>query len=264
MTMPPGKPDPRPSAGRQDPRSSAGRQDPRSSAGKQDPRSSAGKQDPRSSAGKQDPRPSAGKQDPRPSAGKQDPRPSVGRQEAAVAHDVLSGVHGSTAEDPPRARHGHAESTAADPHIVLRVVCEAGSDILEATHQYVMALAKVRFRPTVAEKVSLACWELLSNALNFGSISGPVVFDLCQLKDAVELHVSNDAIAARCQMLDQRIQQLNADAKGTYLDEMRRSVTGGLPRAALGLARIAHEVRMELSVSIVLQSRVTVTARCPL
>jgi hypothetical protein len=64
-------------------------------------------------------------------------------------------------------------------------------------------------------------------------------------------------------LLEQRIVQLKADAKGTYLEEMRRSVSGGMPRATLGLARVAHEGKMDLFCTI-LMSRVLVTARCSL
>jgi len=169
----------------------------------------------------------------------------------------------SSDDEPLSRRTETGELTAADTQVILRVVCEAGSSILEPTHLYVTTLAKIRFRPTVAEKVSLACWELFSNALSYGSMRRPVILELCGLKDFVELRVSNESIAARCELLEQRIQQLKIDAKGTYLEEMRRSISGGLPRATLGLARVAHEGRMELFCTIH-QCRVLVTAHCSL
>jgi hypothetical protein len=171
-------------------------------------------------------------------------------------------MRSSSEEEPASRRFDHVESGTVDTQVILRVVCEAGSNILEPTHLYVTTLSKVRFRPTIAEKVSLACWELFSNALSYGSIRRPVILEVCDLRTAVELRVSNESIAARCQMLEQRIQQLKTDAKGTYLEEMRRSVSGGMPRATLGLARVVHEGKMELSCSIVNQSRVIVSARC--
>ncbi|MGC4064804.1 MAG: hypothetical protein QM784_09200 [Polyangiaceae bacterium] len=167
-----------------------------------------------------------------------------------------------TADDLPPSRRAHVDAIAGDPLVILRVVCDAGSNILEPTHQYTMAIAKARFRSTVAEKVSLACWELFSNALSYGSISRPVVLELIDSNTFVELRVSNDAIAVRCQLLDQRVKQLKLDAKGTYLEEMRRSVSGGVPRATLGLARVVHEGKMDLDAVVVNSSRVTVTARC--
>lgn len=169
---------------------------------------------------------------------------------------------GSNADPEPLSRRGAPDQVRiADLDVILRVICEAGSDILESTHAYVTALAKAKFRPAVAERVSLSCWELLSNALSYGSVRRPVILELVDLKSIVELRVANDSIAARCQMLEQRIDQLKRDAKGTYLQEMRRSVSGGLPRATLGLARVAHEGKMELSCTFT-QNHVQVIARC--
>ena len=146
--------------------------------------------------------------------------------------------------------------------VILRIVCEAGANILEPTHVYVTTLAKSRFRTTIADKVSLACWELFSNALSYGSVRRPVILELCDLRTEVELRITNEAIPARCQVLEQRVAQLRTDAKGAYLEEMRRSVSGGIPRAMLGLARVAHEVKMDLGLSIH-GGHVMVSARCP-
>jgi hypothetical protein len=195
--------------------------------------------------------------------GQMGPRGSTGQEETTAA-SFRPRLRSSVDEEPLSVRSAVPEPTAAELQVILRIVCEAGSSILEATHQYVTVLAKARFRPTIAEKISLACWELFSNALSYGSVSRPVVLELCALKNTVELRVSNDAIAARCQLLEQRIQQLKVDAKGTYLEEMRRSVTGGVPRATLGLARVAHEVKMDLHASVVNSGRVTVVASCAL
>jgi hypothetical protein len=187
-----------------------------------------------------------------------------GRQRAASSADVeppRSRI-GSNVDAEPSSRRGSLEEVGIpDLQVILRVVCEAGSDILESTHAYVTALTKAKFRPAVAERVSLSCWELLSNALSYGSVRRPVILELVDLKSMVELRVTNDSIAARCQMLEQRIDQLKRDAKGTYLQEMRRSVSGGLPRATLGLARVAHEGKMDLTCSFI-QNRVQVVARC--
>ena len=169
---------------------------------------------------------------------------------------------GSSTDKEPASRRGAIEDLpVTDTQVVLRVVCEAGSDILESTHAYVTALAKSKFRASVAERVSVSCWELLSNALSYGSVRRPVILELCDFKSSVEIRVTNDSIAARCQMLEQRIDQLKRDAKGTYLQEMRRSMSGGNQRATLGLAWVAHESKMDLSCSLA-NGRVLVSARC--
>jgi len=170
---------------------------------------------------------------------------------------------GSSEDEPVSRRTDVDDPRGIDTQVILRVVCEAGSSILEPTHLYTTALTKIKFRPTISEKIGLACWELFSNALSYGSVRRPVVLELCDLKNFVELRVSNESIAARCQLLEKRIQQLHIDAKGTYLEEMRRSVSGALPRATLGLARVAHEGKMDLTCTIQ-NSRVLVTARCSL
>jgi len=187
--------------------------------------------------------------------------PPSRRIEGVVGSNYRPSLQSSSNEEPPSRRAEARELSTSDAHVILRVVCEAGSSILEPTHVYATTLAKVRFRPSIAERISLTCWELFSNALSYGSVRYPVVLELCDQKSFVELRVTNDSIGARCQLLEQRIAQLKQDAKGTYLEEMRRSVTGGLPRATLGLARVAHEGKMDLSCTVV-QTRVLVVARC--
>jgi hypothetical protein len=45
------------------------------------------------------------------------------------------------------------------------------------------------------------------------------------------------------------------------LEELRRSVTGGIPRPMLGLARVTHEVGLTLDLQVQ-ERRISVTAQC--
>jgi hypothetical protein len=113
----------------------------------------------------------------------------------------------------------------------------------------------------VSERIALTAYELFANGLNYGSISSMVTLELAEESGVAYVTVTNEAIPARARMLAERCALLRADAKSVYMEELRRSVSGGIPRAMLGLARIVHEAGVELSVSAV-GSQVTVVGRC--
>ena len=143
--------------------------------------------------------------------------------------------------------------------VLVSIHCAPGSDMLEATHAFLTAYAASRARPLIAQRLSLAAYELLANGLNYGSVSGDVTTELVEARSQIIVRVSNDAIGARVQMLSDHVARVRANAEATVLEEMRRSVSGGMPRPMLGLARIAHEAAMLVDVSV-RDRRVTVTA----
>lgn len=169
-----------------------------------------------------------------------------------------------SAGDRPEARSTGRRSwldEKEEAESLIRFACEPGSNLLEDVHQFVEAYAKLRFRPSVAQRVSLAAYELFSNALNYGSVSSEVVFELLEQGGLVQVRVQNDAIRARLEMLGDRVKRLERDPEATFVEEMRRYVSGGVSRAMLGLARVRHEGQMELALAIE-DSRVVVTASC--
>jgi len=87
------------------------------------------------------------------------------------------------------------------------------------------------------------------------------VIELIESENLVGVRVTNDAISARISMLTEHLLKLKNNAEQTYLEELRRSVTGGIPRPMLGLARVAHEVGLTLDVQVE-ERRVSVTAQC--
>ena len=145
---------------------------------------------------------------------------------------------------------------------LLAARCEVGSDLLEPLRVFVGAYATQRFRPWVAQSITLAANELLENALNYGSVSGDVEFQLLRAGAVLAVEVSNDAVPSRVSVLSERVARLRGDAEGAYLEEMARSVSGRIGRPMLGLARVCHEGKMQVEV-IVDERRVTVRATCP-
>lgn len=144
---------------------------------------------------------------------------------------------------------------------LVRVICTAGSGALEYTHAFVSAYTADHLRGAIAQRLSVGAYELLSNALNFGSISSDIVIELIESESMVGVRVSNDAIAARVSMLTEHLLKLKTNAEQTFLEELRRSVTGGIPRPMLGLARVAHEVGLALDLQVQ-ERRIAVTAQC--
>jgi hypothetical protein len=183
--------------------------------------------------------------------------------ETRVASAASRGGSREVAERPPqRSDEGSAwMMDKGEAESLIRFSCEPGSNLLEDVHQFVDAYAKLRFRPSVAQRVSLAAYELFSNALSYGSVSSEVVFEVLEKGGLVLIRVQNDAIRARLEMLGDRVKRLERDPEATFVEEMRRYVGGGVSRAMLGLARVRHEAQMDLDV-VVADSRVVVTASC--
>ena len=170
----------------------------------------------------------------------------------------------STPARPPpsvNSNRNQADSATLVGRSLVRVICTAGSRSLEYTHAFVSSYAADHFRGAVAQRLSVGAYELLSNALNFGSVSSDIVLELVEGDSLVGVRVSNEAIAARISMLSEHLLKLRTNAEQTFLEELRRSVTGGIPRPMLGLARVAHEVGLTLEAQVQ-DRRVTVTAQC--
>ena len=62
----------------------------------------------------------------------------------------------------------------------MRVICTAGSSALEYTHAFISAYTADHLRGAVAQRLSVGAYELLSNALNFGSVSSDIVLELIE------------------------------------------------------------------------------------
>jgi len=154
----------------------------------------------------------------------------------------------------------HPRADAGGRRVLISFSCEPGSELLEFAHRFVAAFTRLRFRPVLAQRVTLAAYELLANALAYSSVSREVDFELVDAGGALEVRVSNEAVPSRLAMLGERVQRLGSDAEGVYLEEMRRSAAG--MRATLGLARVRWEAECTLEV-VRSEGVVTVVARTP-
>lgn len=148
----------------------------------------------------------------------------------------------------------------SDHETLIRVACEPGSDVLEPVHRFLAEFTRLRLRPALAERLSLAGYELLANGLSYGTVSFDVSFELMRNKDTMSLVVENHAIPSRLRMLASHFEKLRANPEALYLEELRRSVSGAGTRAMLGLARVMHEAKMTLDITTEVDTRVIVTA----
>jgi len=142
--------------------------------------------------------------------------------------------------------------------VLISFSCEPGSELLEFAHRFVEAFTRLRFRPVLAQRVTVAAYELLANALAYSSVSREVSFELVDVGGALEVRVSNEAVPSRLTMLGERVRRLASDAEAVYLEEMRRSAAG--LRATLGLARVRWEAECQLELERN-EGLVTVVAR---
>jgi hypothetical protein len=143
---------------------------------------------------------------------------------------------------------------------VLVSIVTASQDALEYTHAFVAAYCRQRFRAATAEGLAVAAHELLENALNYGSVSGSVVFEIIERLGSAAVRVSNDTIPARLEMLRAHIEKLAVNPEAVMLEEMKRSMAMSRTRPMLGLARVVQEAGLALELYVT-NSRVTVVAR---
>lgn len=153
------------------------------------------------------------------------------------------------------------DAASARCRCLVRVLCSPGSDSLDGTHEFLSGYTKNRFRTQIAQRLSVASYELLSNALNYSSMAEEVTIELMELHDSAAIRVANETIGARISMLNEHVGKIRANAEATLVEEMRRSVTGGPVRPMLGLARVVHEASMQLDIAVE-GKRVTLTASC--
>jgi hypothetical protein len=173
---------------------------------------------------------------------------------ALAKRAARSGEQRMSGRVPAALRHEEREC-------LLRVCCEPGSDVLGDLETFTTAYLKRRFRPNLAQALSLATYELCSNAISYASVATDVTFELWVSSTGVELEVVNQAVTARIHQLQQMLDRIQGDPEQTYLSEMKRSISGRMPRPMLGLARVAHEASMQIDLQVD-ERQVRITAHC--
>jgi hypothetical protein len=143
---------------------------------------------------------------------------------------------------------------------VVSIRSRSHDDALEYTHAFLVAYTQSRYRSVLAQALSVAAYELLGNALNYGSVLGEVKLDLVETPSMVALRVSNETVQVRLDMMRSHLERVKKDPEATFLEEMRRSVAGGIAQPMLGIARVVHEAKLPIEVYFN-RTRLTVVAR---
>jgi hypothetical protein len=143
---------------------------------------------------------------------------------------------------------------------VVSVSAQPHNELVEYAHPFVTAYAKYRYRAGVVESLSVATYELLGNAVNYSAVFSPVELQIVETPSSVAVAVSNDTVQVRLDILCAHLERVNKDPEATFLEEMKRSMSGDSGRPMLGLARIVHEAKLSLDV-YVSGKRVTLFAR---
>ena len=146
---------------------------------------------------------------------------------------------------------------------VLQIAVEPSGDTLPHFHEFVHALVVRRLRATTAQSVATAATELLDNAMAYATMASDIKLAIAMDTLRVQITVSNETVGTRIRLLERRIEELKHDPEGAYMQEMRRLTgTDGArtsARSMMGLARVRHEARMDLSLEVE-GSRVTLVA----
>lgn len=143
---------------------------------------------------------------------------------------------------------------------LVRVACDAGGTPTELLLEFLSKYTSQRYPGQLGQRLPVAAYELIENGIQYGSVAREVVFEMLERDGWVELRVNNHAVAARISRLREQIAKIAADPSKAYAEAMQRSMSGGKPM--LGLARISHECRMELSLEEGSADEVLVVARC--
>jgi hypothetical protein len=133
-------------------------------------------------------------------------------------------------------------------------------DHIEHLREFVGAYCKTRLSPGVAERAILVAQELLENAVKYGDVTGEIELDLRvdETGRRFEIHVHNDAVASRTEILRREIERLEGvDPEAGFEAAMQKS-RGNL--GMIGLARIRHEGEVDVTL-LVDGRRVEVVAR---
>jgi signal transduction histidine kinase len=154
------------------------------------------------------------------------------------------------------------ERNAAEQSPLVAIRCSASSGLLDATYAYLAAYSSAWLEPGMAERLNVAVYELLANAMRHGVSHGEVRIELRDSDQGPEVSITNTAELHAVQELVQRFDYVCSDPEQAYSEEMARFEASTLTVPRLGLVRVAHECKLELALRVT-EGRVEVTARCP-
>lgn len=181
--------------------------------------------------------------------------------EAVTSADPARRSSGVQARAPRADPQSAAELGTADPALVS-LSCSATSGLLEATYAYICAYTSACLPPSMADRLNVAVYELLDNAMKHGIAAGDVRLELRRTYRGVELVIENEAEAAQLTKLGRHLEQVLRDPRAAFMKEMTRFASNSGPAPMLGLVRAAHQSELELEHQLE-GSRVRLTAICP-
>lgn len=171
--------------------------------------------------------------------------------EDAIASDPLLRASGVQAR-AERASSAPPVSVTEAPPPLISIGSPADSALLEPTYAYLSAYCVARFPPRLTDRLNVAIYELLANALRCGSAVDEVRLELYKTSAGARLIISNYASAAHRERLEQQMADVKRDPGVAFSAEMERfsqgSASGRPPR--LGLVRVAYESKLDLELCI--------------
>ena len=188
----------------------------------------------------------------------------LAQQNPAVSDDTTagdpalrgSGVRARAARAPSAPPLSFVEAAPA----LISIGSLANRDLLEPTYAYLSEYCHACLSPQVAQRLSVAIYELYANALRYGS-PGEVRLELHKTATGARLSVSNHADALQREKLERQIARVNADPEAAFSSEMERFAGASSTVPMLGLVRVAHESALGLEL-LVDGERVRITTLC--
>lgn len=165
----------------------------------------------------------------------------IDRDPSRRASGVQARVRRAEPSTPPVA-------DAAGQLPLISIGSPAEPALLEPTYAYLSAYTSFILAPRVAERLNVAIYELLANALRYGSPAGEVRLEIGRSPSGAgaTLRVSNHVEPDQLARLHAQLGAVQADAGAAFTTEMNRFAGGSQPPPMLGLVRVAHESALAL------------------
>ncbi len=145
---------------------------------------------------------------------------------------------------------------------LIYVKLDSKPNVINDVRLFIEAYCRARYGALMAESVGLSAQELLENAVTHGLSSSSV--ELTFMEDsgsgALQVYVENAAIPSRLERLARRLAEIQGmGAQQAYQSALRDTMKVRRDTAMLGLARLAHEAKVSLTMRTT-GDRVTVCA----
>lgn len=169
----------------------------------------------------------------------------IERDPSRRASGVQARVRRAEPSAPPTA-------DAAGQLPLISIGSPAEPALLEPTYAYLSAYTSFMLAPRVAERLNVAIYELLANALRYGSPAGEVRLQIERSPSGAgaTLRISNHVEPAQLARLHAQLGAVQADAGAAFTTEMNRFAGGSQPPPMLGLVRVAHESALALEARV--------------